>query len=126
MAQVSKAFYQIMKDEKLRAEDAARKLGVSRASFYKYLRKEDLPRLEVLRRANHLWGKEFTYAGFALDNEFFENLAKEPGPPKEEQIPLPFIEGLRNEDIKILEVIPRKPNAVELKLRIQFAGQTAR
>lgn len=122
MAEVSQKFKEYRNKRNLRVEDAARELGVSRASFYKYEAKKYVPRIEVLRRAHRKWGMTFTYADFVLDNEFFESQTKEPGPLKEEQIPLPFIEALRSEDIEILAVVPRKPNAVELKLRISFAS----
>jgi len=102
--------------------EAAAKLGVSRASFYNYLAKKDLPRPEVLRRAHRLWRLNFSYGTYPLDDQYFDRLSTEPGPVKEIQIPLPFIESLRNEDIVVLKVSPRKPNAVEVKLLITFAG----
>jgi transcriptional regulator with XRE-family HTH domain len=124
MALVKTEFEKVMVAKNWNAQTAARELGVSRASFYKYLAKDDVPSLAVLRRAVKNWGVKLKYADYALDDEFFENSVRERGPVKEKQIPLPFIEGLRNEDIEVLAVIPRKPNAVELKLRIKFAAQS--
>ena len=45
---------------------AARRLGISRASFYNYLKTEgaDLPSFEVLKRAHDLWNLNFNYIDF--------------------------------------------------------------
>jgi transcriptional regulator with XRE-family HTH domain len=122
MAQVSKEFRRTMEEKDWSAEEAACSLGVSRASFYNYLAKRDLPRMEVLRRAHGKWKLDFNYGSYVLDDQFFETQVAKPGAVKETQIPLPFIQGLRNEDIEVLAVIPRKPNAVDVSLRIRFAG----
>jgi transcriptional regulator with XRE-family HTH domain len=122
MAQVSKQFRSVMNKNNWSAAEAARNLGVSRASFYNYMAKKDLPRMEVLRRAHRKWKVNFNYGNYVLDDQFFETLVLDPVAVKETQIPLPFIEGLRNEDIEILAVVPRKPNAVDVSLRIRFAA----
>jgi len=123
MALLKSEFERIMVEKGWNAKKASLELGVSRASFYKYLAKDDVPSLAILRRAVKLWKVKLHYADYALDDEFFEKSVKERGPVREQQMPLPFIEGLRNEDIEILAVIPRKPNAIEVKLRIKFAAQ---
>ena len=81
--------------------------------------------MEVLRRAHRKWKMNFNYGNYVLDDRFFETLVLDPGAVRETQIPLPFIEGLRNEDIEVLAVIPRKPNAVDVSLRIRFAAAPA-
>jgi hypothetical protein len=123
MADIKREFERIMAERGWKIEEAARNLGVCRASFYKYLAKEYVPGLAILRRAVKQWKVDLKYADYALDDQFFENTVKNKGPVKEEQIPLPFIEALRTEDIQILAVIPRKPNAVEVKLKIAFVAQ---
>jgi hypothetical protein len=40
----------------------------------------------------------------------------------EEQLTLPFIEALREQDVRVVQVTARKPNAVELRVLIKFAG----
>jgi transcriptional regulator with XRE-family HTH domain len=122
MAQVSKQFRWVMKENDWSAAEAAGRLGVSRASFYNYVAKKNLPRMEVLRRAHRKWKVNFNYGNYLLDDQFFETLIPDRGAIKETQIPLPFIEGLRNEDIEVLAVIPRKPNAVDVSLRIRFVA----
>ena len=39
-----------------------------------------------------------------------------------QQYVLPFIEGLREQDIEVLQVTPHKPSSVDVRLRIRFAG----
>jgi len=122
MAEVSQKFGQYITDHSMRKKDAARALGVCPASFYNYLAKTDLPSVAVLRRAHKKWELNFKYADYDLDDKFFEKISEERGPIREEQIPLPFLEALGRKDIEVLEVILRKPNAVEVKLKIRFAG----
>ena len=122
MAQVSQKLEALKAAKNWTAEEVARELGVSRASLYNYIAKKDLPRMEILRRAHKMWGWTFKYANYDLDENFFESVRKDTGPPKEKQIPLPFIEALRNEDIEILKVTARRPNAVEVTFKIRFAG----
>ena len=121
MAQVARKLRRTMTENHWDVRAMARELGVSRASLYNYLNKDDLPRMEILRRGHKKWGWELKYRNYPLDDSVFETLPKETPPPLESQIPLPFIEGLRNEDIEVLAVTPRKPNAVEVSLRIRFA-----
>ncbi len=123
MAQLSKNLKDLMEQKGWDVKTTARELRVSRASLYNYLNKDDLPRMEVLQRAHKKWGWNLKYWNYDLDDSFFENLPKEIGPPKETQIPLPFIESLRTEDVEVVAVIPRKPNAVEVNLKIRFAAQ---
>lgn len=122
MAELSKALRKAMKDNKLKAEGAADTLGVSRASFYKYLGKTDLPRLEVIERACRLWGLNLTYGGLPLDEEVFQSARKSAATSTPVQIALPFLEALREEDIRVLDVRARKPNSILLRIEITFAG----
>jgi hypothetical protein len=58
MAQVARVFTAKRK-EKGGAKRAAKELGISLASFYKYASGDDLPRMEVLRAAQTKWkGRE--------------------------------------------------------------------
>lgn len=105
---------------------AAKELGVSRAALYNYIRKTDVPGMDVLDRFNEKWGLEFTYGAMKLDTEFFR-AQREARPAKDAQTTahqyiLPFIEGLREQDIEVLQVTARKPSAVEVRFRIRFAG----
>ncbi len=122
MAEVSEKFRKYITDHKIKKIDAAVELGVCLASFYNYLAMTDLPGVAVLRIAHKKWDLDFKYADYNLDDGFFEKAGRERGPVREEQMALPFIEALRTEDIEILAVVPKRPNAVEMRLRIRFAG----
>ncbi|MBZ5511925.1 MAG: helix-turn-helix domain-containing protein [Acidobacteriia bacterium] len=106
---------------------AAQELGVSRAALYNYIRKIDVPGMDVLERLNQKWGLEFAYGVLKLDTEFFR-AQRESRPPATDtrstaqQYVLPFIEGLREQDIEVLQVTPHKPSSVDVRLRIRFAG----
>ena len=126
MADLSKALRRAMKDKNLKADEAADGLGVSRASFYKYLGKTDLPRLEVIERACKLWGLDLKYGGLPLDEEVFRSGKRSAAHSIPTQISLPFLEALREEDIRVLDVRPRKPNSIELRIEITFAGSRPR
>jgi len=122
MSQVSKKLEDLMTEKNWDAGQTARELRVGRASLYNYLAKKSVPDMDVLQRAHQKWGWTFKYWNYDLDEKFFESLPnKKTRPLTESQIPLPFIEGLRNEDIEIIAVVPRKPNAVEVSLKIRFA-----
>ena len=54
MTQVARVFT-LRKKEKDGAKRAAKELGISLASFYKYAAGDDLPRMEVLRAAQQKW-----------------------------------------------------------------------
>ena len=122
MAEVSEKFYRHISANHIKTKDAAKELGVCTASMYNYLAKTDLAGVAVLRRAHNKWKLNFKYADYDLDDAFFEKIPEGRGPVSEEQIPLPFIEALRTDDIEILQVTPRKPSAVEVRLLIRFAG----
>jgi hypothetical protein len=92
-------------------------LGVSRASFYSYLRKVDLPRFDVLEKAARHWDLRFEH----LDNVVVRRRPKR-SPPLEVQLTLPFIEALREQDVEVIQVKAKKPNSVELRLLIRFAS----
>lgn len=109
-----------------KVKQAARFLGVSQASLYNYIGKTDVPGIEVLRRLNELWGLDFEYGVLRLDKGYFSAQPKRDLPQRArleaQQYVLPFLEGLREQDIEVLQVTARKPSSVELKLLIRFAG----
>src|SRR5258707_699645 len=105
MADVSAKFARVLSDRKdwmvAKAEKAAKELGVSRASFYNYLRKHDLPRYEILQRASRLWNLRFEQLDCTV-----EQRPLKPSPAPEVQLTLPFIEALRQQDVTVIKVIP--------------------
>lgn len=122
MAQVAKNLRDLMREKEWDAQKMADELRVGRASLYNYLAKKSVPGNDVLRWAHKRWGWDFKYGNYDLDDKFFESLPAE-RPASQTQIPLPFIEGLRSEDIEVIAVVPRKPNAVEVSLKIRFAAR---
>lgn len=122
MAEVATKLRGALNKEKLSVKQGAKKLGVCRASLYKYLAKSDLPRLEVLQRAHDLWRLEFSYGQYNLDREFFR-LNKRAFPKAQAfQESLPFLETLHEKDIRVMDVKAKKPNSVEVRIEITFSG----
>ena len=122
MAEVAAKLRSALKGKNLNVKQGAKKLGICRASLYKYLAKSDLPRLEVLQRAHDLWDLEFFYGQYSLDREFFR-LNKRAFPKKLPlQQALPFLDSLHEEDIRVMDVRAKKPNSVEVRIEITFAG----
>ncbi len=118
MAEVSQKLYKKMEDDGWNAETAAKKLKVSRASFYNYLNQNDLPRFEILKRAHDLWGIKFKYVDFGAQRK--SSSPSETDQPR--QYVLPFIESVRENDIEIIQAKPVKPDTLQLTVNIKFAG----
>ena len=116
MVEVSRKFRIYQK--KWGAEAAAKEIKVSRASFYNYLAKEDLPSFEVLKRAHDVWGLNFKHIDFGA------SAGRSTASPMEEprQYVLPFIEGVREKDVQVIHAKPVKPDTLELTVQIRFAG----
>jgi len=117
MADISKKLAAACDAHHLTNEEAANQLGVSRASFYNYLAKKDMPRIEILQRAAQIWDLHFEYL-----EPIISRRALKSSPSQAIQLALPFIKALREEDIQIIKVTPKEPNAVELRVMIKFAG----
>lgn len=118
MVEVSEKFARVMKDRGWNAEKAAKELGVSRASFYNYWNKNDLPSFEVLKRAHDRWKLDFKYIDFGEKNKrVAPSEIKEP-----RQYVLPFIENVRESDVQIIRAKSVKPDTLQLTVHIKFAG----
>ena len=118
MQEIERKFREKMRTENWDAETAAKQLKVSRASFYKYLGKTDLPSFEVLKRAHDLWGISFNHIDFAASHPVRV-------PPESElprQFLLPFLEAVDASHVQILRAKPIKPDMLELTVRIRFVG----
>lgn len=120
MAEISVGLKQYRKTKEWDVKTAAKELGVSTKSFYKYESEDDVPRFEILQKL-HEWGIVKSLDRYQV-KALEERRKRRPKTP-EGQLLLPFIEALRQEDVEILKVIPRKPNAVELLVKIKFAGR---
>jgi hypothetical protein len=113
MGQVAVEFTKRKKEKS--AKKAARELGVSVPSFYNYVAWTDLPRMEVLAKAQRKWGirwKNFDLSQFTLTIKT--------KPP--EQYTLPFLDAIREKDIEVFSVVREGENVLRVALKIHFAA----
>lgn len=100
------------------AKKAAKELGINFKSFYKYAAGTDLPRVEVLRTANVKWGIKWDL----IDTSALFRAAK---PISAEQMLLPLIRSVREEDVEVIEVVPAGDSSLRVILRIKFAAENS-
>ena len=112
MAQVSDVFSR--KKVEMGAKRAARELGVSLASFYNYVAGVDLPRMEILQRAQEKWTVTWKY----LDPSKILSTRKLAAA---EQLLLP-LNTVRAKDIEVISIRPKKSNILEVTLSIRFSA----
>jgi hypothetical protein len=115
LAQVSRAFTK--KKDELGAREAAKQLNVSLASFYNYVNGTDLPKMEVLRDAQEKWKIKWELINPA-------EILKTRGVATTEQLLLPFIRSVREQDIEIVEVTAGNDSSLRVMLRIQFTPES--
>jgi hypothetical protein len=115
MAQVAKVFSAKLA-EKGGAKKAAKDLGISLASFYKYAAGSDLPRMEVLRDAQSLW-KEVKWD--LIDVSEITTRKKIASP---EQYVLSFLQEVREENVEIARIGPKGERTLQVLLNIRFPG----
>src|SRR5215467_13180339 len=91
------------------AAKAAKDLGINPKSFYKYAHGEDLPRIEVLRAAQRKWK--------GVSWKFFDQstLFRNAKPITPEQLVLPLIQSIKQEDIEI-EILPGTESSLQVRL----------
>jgi len=93
---------------------AARALGINPKSFYKYAHGTDLPRVEVLLAAHQKWGIEWDLIDTSV---LFRRLK----PSTQEQLVLPLIQSVREEDVEVIEVVTGSDSCLSVKLKIRFS-----
>ena len=100
------------------ATRAAKDLGINPKSFYKYANGEDLPRIEVLRAAQRRW-KNVRW-------KFFDQftLFRNAKPVVPQQLLLPLIQSVRQEDIEI-EILPGTESSLQVRLKINFSTESS-
>jgi transcriptional regulator with XRE-family HTH domain len=129
------AFMKAFADKLAKARDKAKKadgisfekfaelLGVTRAGLHKYLKKKSVPGLDVLEKARRL-GVEVKYG--ELDIGLIKKRARKDATSPEAQMILPLaLENLSDQNI-IVELAPKKPNAIELNVTIRFLQKRAK
>jgi hypothetical protein len=95
---------------------AAEELGVNPKSFYNYAHATDLPRVEVLKAAHKKWGIKWDL----IDTATLLRAAK---PISAEQLVLPLIRSVREEDVEVIEVTAASDSSLRVMLKIRFATQ---
>lgn len=113
MKQVSEVFSK--KRDQLGAKKAAKQIGVSLASFYKYISKENLPDMEVLLRAKKEWRIKWDYLDPSEVLRQREVSAT--------QLVFSFLEALDEDDIKVVEVTPDGTSVLQISFKIKFPVQ---
>lgn len=96
---------------------AAEELGVNPKSFYKYAEGTDLPRVEVLKAAHDKWKIKW---GLIDTSALIKPSEK---PVSAEQLLLPLIRSIREEDVEIIEVAAASDSSLRVMLKIRFSGQ---
>jgi len=99
------------------ATKAAKELGVNPKSFYKYAHGDDLPRVEVLMAAQDKWKIKWDLEGSSV---LFRKLK----PKVTEQMLLPLIQSVRQEDIEI-EILPGTESSLQVRLKINFSMESS-
>lgn len=100
------------------ATKAAKELGVNPKSFYKYAKGEDLPRVEVLMAAQERWKIKWDLMGSSV-------LFRRPKPKASEQLLLPLIQSVREEDVEVIEVVTGSDSSLRVKLKIRFSAESS-
>lgn len=111
LAQVARVFTD-KKDKKL-VKAVMDELGICRASFYKYARGEDLPRMEVLRAAKEKWKVDWELIDVTRITE------KKPIESPEQYV-LSFLQEIRNEDVQVTKIGPKGEKILQVTLNIRF------
>lgn len=114
MKQIAEEF--TARKTKLGAREAAKQLGVSLASFYNYAAGSDLPRVEVLRTAHRKWNIKWDL----IDTSTLLKAAK---PISAQQLLLPLIRSVREEDVEVIEVVGGNDSSLRVMLKIRFATE---
>jgi ACT domain-containing protein len=108
------AVFTIQKNKKDGAKEAVSQLGISRASFYKYARGEDLPRVEVLRAVEERWdGVKWELLDLSQIT-----VKKEVSSP--EQYVLSFLQEVKSDDVEIKKIGPKGEKILQVTLNIRF------
>lgn len=116
MKQVAEEFKKKWK-EKGTAKRAAEELGVNLKSFYKYAEGSDLPRVEVLRAAQDKWKIKWDL----IDTSELSKASLKP--VSAEQLLLPLIRSIREEDVEIIEVAASGDSSLRVMLKIRFSNE---
>lgn len=107
------------KKEELGAARAAKELGVCLASFYKYLKKENVPDMRVLQAAAEVW--HIRWKHFDPSEVLRPRKVETP-----EQLVFSFLEAMDEEDIEVVEVTPEGMSVLQVVLKIRIPAGSSR
>jgi transcriptional regulator with XRE-family HTH domain len=114
LSQVKKEF-SLKKEELGSVKKAARQLGVKPSSFYKYLKGETVPDMQVLKNATDIWGIKWKH----LDPS---EILPRHRVRSSKQLVFAFLDGLQERDIEVVKVGARGENILEVTLNIRFSA----
>jgi transcriptional regulator with XRE-family HTH domain len=119
--EVSRTFRSAMSARKLSITTAAKDLGVSRQSMYKYLNCKATPKANILQKACSKWGVSMSVYGVTFSEAAFKTIQ---GPRPAKALQLSFSEILRSLRDRNLEVkiIRASSESLELKVSVKFAS----
>lgn len=112
LAQVSDVFSS--KIATMGAKTASKQLGVCVASIYNYAAGTDLPRMEVLQKAQERWNVKWEH----LDPSEILRTRKL---SSAEQLSLP-LNSVRAKDVQVVSVEPKKSNILQVTVNIRFSA----
>jgi hypothetical protein len=117
LKQVASAFSK-KKEELGSVKRAAKELQVCISSFYKYMAGENVPDMDVLRRATIKWGIKWKY----LDpSEIVRSLKMRSA----EQLVFSFLNAMEEEDVEIVEVTPNGKSTLQIVLQIRIPSHNS-
>jgi hypothetical protein len=112
LKQVASAFTK--KKEELRSvKRAAKELKVCVSSFYKYMAGDNVPDMDVLRRATEKWGIRWIH----LDPSEILRPLKMRSP---EQLVFSFLSAMEADDVEVVEVAPDGSSVLQVVLKIRI------
>jgi hypothetical protein len=118
LKQVASAFAR-KKEELGSAKRAAKELQVCVSSFYKYMAGQNVPDIDVLRRATEKWGIKWKY----LDpSEVLRPLKIK----STEQLVFSFLNIMEEEDVQVVEVAPDGTSVLQVVLKIRIPSSQSR
>ena len=118
LRQVASAFTQ-KKEELGSVRRAAKELQVCVSSFYKYMAGQNVPDMDVLRRATEKWEIKWKY----LDpSEVLRPLKMK----STEQLVFSFLSSMDEEDVQVVEVAPDGTSVLQVILKIRIPSSQSR
>jgi hypothetical protein len=107
------------KEELGSAKEAADELGVCLSSFYKYLKKQNVPDMRVLQAAAEKWKIKWTH----LDPS---EILRPRKMDTAEQLVFSFLKKMSEDDIEVVQVSPDGRSVLQVVLKIHIPSGTVK